>query len=199
MTKPTLTYPVLVEGKYDKIKLDSLFTAHVISTAGFGIFKDPEKRELIRRIATAAGGIIVAVDSDGGGTIIRGHISGILPKALIHTLHIPKIEGKERRKAAPSKEGTVGLEGIPANTLRALFAPYIMGTEPLAAAEPAPPITKARLYEDGFTGRAHSVERRAALCKALNLPENLTVPALIAAINAIGAAAYESAKIKLQG
>jgi len=37
---------IIVEGKYDKIKLSSIVDAVIIVTNGFGIFKDKEKLEL---------------------------------------------------------------------------------------------------------------------------------------------------------
>ena len=42
---------VIVEGKYDKIKLSTVLDTVIIQTDGFGIFKDKEKQKLIKRLA----------------------------------------------------------------------------------------------------------------------------------------------------
>ena len=42
---------VIVEGKYDKIKLSSVINGVIICTDGFHIFKDKEKMKLIRHYA----------------------------------------------------------------------------------------------------------------------------------------------------
>ena len=99
--------PVVVEGKYDKIKLSSVIDANVITTGGFGIFNKKEKLALIRTLAEK-GGIVILTDSDGAGGVIRSYIKSALPKEKIYNLYIPQIEGKERRKSTSSKEGTLG-------------------------------------------------------------------------------------------
>ena len=53
-----ISRPIIVEGKYDKIKLNSLVKANIITTDGFGVFSAKEKAKLIRRLA-AEHGIIV--------------------------------------------------------------------------------------------------------------------------------------------
>lgn len=47
----TLKEAVVVEGKYDKIKLASFLNAVIITTNGFAIYKDKEKLELIKYYA----------------------------------------------------------------------------------------------------------------------------------------------------
>ena len=46
-----LKQAVIVEGKYDKIKLSNLLDALILTTDGFGIFKDKEKQAFLRRLA----------------------------------------------------------------------------------------------------------------------------------------------------
>ena len=72
---------VIVEGKYDKIKLSSMLDAVIIVTNGFGIFKDAEKLELIRYYARTKG-IIILTDSDSAGRRIRGYIKGAVGKIV---------------------------------------------------------------------------------------------------------------------
>lgn len=191
--KIKLNQVVLVEGKYDKIKLSSLLDATILTTDGFRIFKEAEKRALLRRLA-AERGIIVVTDSDGAGRVIRGHIASILPRQQVVNLYIPKIKGKEARKAAPSKEGTLGVEGMDADLLRSLFAPYAVESKRSDFA----PVDRWRYYEDGFTGGPNSSRLRADLAKLLDLPDDLSANALLEAINLLGGLPlYETALARM--
>ena len=107
--KIRLSLPLIVEGRYDKATLSGFISGTVITTGGFSVFNNKEKQALIRRIAKD--GVIVMTDSDGGGRQIRAFLSGIIPKDKIHHLFIPEIEGKESRKARPSRSGKLGVEG----------------------------------------------------------------------------------------
>lgn len=181
---------VIVEGKYDKIKLDSLLEATIISVNGFGLFKDEEKKATVRALANKMGAIILC-DSDGGGTVIRRHLNSILPKDKCKNLYIPEIEGKERRKSEPSKEGKLGVEGIPADILRDLFIPF----ESSAESRDIIKINTADLFADGFSGTDGASEKRAELAKALGLPSNISSKLLVDAINVLGGREiYEKAK-----
>lgn len=183
---------LVVEGKYDKNTLAQLVDAPIFVTEGFGIFKDPEKLALLRAVAEKRG-LIVLTDSDGAGLVIRNHLKGAIDPALVKHAYIPDVFGKEKRKAAPGKEGKLGVEGMePAVLLQALRnagATIIDG--PVGAAIGRQPdaesieITKTDLYELGLTGRPDSKERRRALQKALALPENLSTSALLTALNCV--------------
>ena len=70
MQKIKLSQVIIVEGKYDKIKLGSVVDAAIICTNGFGIYNDPETVSLIRQYA-AASGVIILTDSDSAGLQIR--------------------------------------------------------------------------------------------------------------------------------
>ena len=183
---------LVVEGKYDKNTLAQLVDAPIFVTEGFGIFKDPEKLALLRAAAEKRG-LIVLTDSDGAGLVIRNHLKGAIDPALVKHAYIPDVFGKEKRKAAPGKEGKLGVEGMePTVLLQALRnagATIIDG--PVGAAIGRQPdaesieITKTDLYELGLTGRPDSKERRRALQKALGLPENLSTNALLTALNCV--------------
>ena len=108
---------LVVEGKYDKMKLSSLVQGVIIEVGGFGIFKDREKMEYLRALA-AKRGLIVLTDSDGAGFLIRHKLSSCIPHHQLKHAYIPDILGKERRKAAPSKEGKLGVEGMELSVLR---------------------------------------------------------------------------------
>ena len=171
-----ISRPIIVEGKYDKIKLNSLVKANIITTDGFGIFNAKEKAKLIRRLA-AERGIIVITDSDGAGLVIRNFLRNLVPKEKITHIYIPQIKGKERRNDAPSKEGFLGVEGMDADLLRKALAPFADGE-----LKPRMKMTKADLYELGLSGGADSALRREKLAKALDLPQNLSANALLEAI-----------------
>ncbi len=194
--RPRLTVdrPIIVEGRYDKITLSSVLDAEIIPTDGFSIFNNKEKLALIRRLGEARG-VIVLTDSDGAGKLIRSYISSALPKDKIIHLYTPSIEGKERRKREPSKEGLLGVEGMEADRLYRLFAPFATNGYPLneksaqnstpAAGEGRPPrrVEKRDLYADGLSGKEGAAERREALAAALELPRGMTADALLGAIN----------------
>lgn len=185
---------VLVEGRYDKIKLDSILDATVIAVNGFGLFKDEEKKATIRALAEKCGAIILC-DSDGGGTVIRSHLNSILPKECRINLYIPEIAGKERRKASPSKEGKLGVEGMDAEFLRNLFLPFASDA-PLGSRSD---ISSADLFADGFSGGENSSGKRAALAKALGLPSSISAKLLVDAINILGGREiYEEKKNELR-
>ena len=174
--KMRIALPVIVEGKYDKIKLDSVLSATVLTTGGFGIFNSREKKALIRRLCRD--GVILLCDSDGAGKVIRGYLKSFLPPERVYDLYIPKIAGKERRKRVGSKEGTLGVEGMDAALLRALFAPYAADSLP-----PRAPITKADFYAFGLSGGENAAARRDALAAHFDLPSGMTANALIAALS----------------
>ncbi len=176
MDRLKIHLPVIVEGKYDKNKLSSVIDADIFTTGGFGIFNQKEKLDFFRRISRD--GVIVLCDSDGAGTQIRSYISSAVEKDKIFSLYTPQIEGKERRKKQASKEGFLGVEGMDADILRAMFAPFAEGNTPELDR-----ITKLDLYEAGLTGTADSSERRERLAKHLSLPGKLSVNAFLSALN----------------
>ena len=180
MKKLRIIYPVIVEGKYDKIRLTSIFEAHVVTTDGFGVFNKKEKMALIRALA-AESKLIVLTDSDGAGKLIRSHLTGSVPKEKLIQLYIPRVEGKERRKEAPSAEGTLGVEGMSNDVLYDLLLPYTEEGEPIEAN----PISKTDLYVDGLTGGENSKEKRDALAASLGLPPNMTPNALLEALKVV--------------
>ena len=176
-------YPVLVEGKYDRLRLLSVIDGDIYTTEGFGIFKSTEKRMLLTALSQKTR-IIVLTDSDGAGKVIRSHISSLIPRDRIIPLYIPQIAGKERRKSEPSKEGYLGVEGMERALLRSLLSPYREGGNPAGDSEKRK-ITKADLYEDGLTGAPDSTARRDALANRLGLPAGMTPNAFLAAINVL--------------
>ncbi len=173
---------VIVEGKYDKIKLSGIIDAPIIQTDGFGIFKDKELQLLIRKLAEKKG-ILVLTDSDSAGFKIRSFIgSTVDQKDIIHA-YIPDIFGKESRKTEPSKEGKLGVEGVSEEII--MQALRNAGVFCETATVPERPITKLDLYELGFTGGADSSKKRAALLKYYSFPSRLSANSLIKVLNCI--------------
>lgn len=175
-----IKYPIIVEGKYDKIKICSLFDATVVVTNGFAIFNQKEKLALLRSMADKAGKIILLTDSDGGGHLIRSHVkSAIAPEKIIN-LYTPKTQGKEKRKKEPSREGYLGVEGIDAQVINGLLSPFC---EDAPDTDKKSPITKADLYALGLSGREDSKSRREALLISLGLPHDMSPNAMLGALN----------------
>lgn len=181
MEKIKIDKVIVVEGKYDKIKLSSLLDAYILTTDGFGIFQNDEKKALFRRLADERG-LIVASDADGAGLVIRNYFNSIIPKNKLFHVYIPAVCGKEKRKTSPSKEGTLGVEGMEASLLRERFLPYATEVSRPDCEE----ITLMTLYDDGFRGKDGSDEKRKAFLQAAKLPTNLSAKALVGAVNLLG-------------
>ena len=176
---------VIVEGKYDKIKLSSLIDGLIIETGGFQIFSDREKIELLRRLADTRG-LLILTDSDSAGFLIRNHIQSCIPKEKIRHAYIPDLYGKEKRKLHPSKEGKLGVEGIdPEILLESIRRSGASAIEGAGSSEEKRKITKLDLYEDGFSGGADSSKKRQVLLRELGLPERLTAKALVPVLNSL--------------
>ena len=174
---------IVVEGRYDKNALKQVVDAVVVETRGFGVFSDRERLALLRRLA-AERGLILLTDSDGAGFVIRNFLKGAIPKSRLKQAYIPDVYGKERRKAAPGKEGKLGVEGMPPQVLlEALERAGAVFEDGGASEEARRPVTKADFYQLGLTGGPDSGAKRAALLKKLGLPERMTANALLEAVN----------------
>ena len=174
---------ILVEGRYDKNTLRQVVDAVVIESGGFAIFNDRQKQKLLRTMAEARG-LIVLTDPDGAGFLIRNFIKSCVPPERIKQAYVPDIKGKEKRKARPSREGKLGVEGMRAEilleALRRAGASF-EDEEPQTRKER---ITKADLYRLGLSGRERSAQLRAVLLQQLDLPERLSADALLEVVNA---------------
>lgn len=173
---------VIVEGKYDKIKLESIIDAVIIQTNGFAVFKDNEKMALIKHFANT-NGIIILTDSDTAGFKIRNYLKGTIENNKITNVYIPDIFGKEKRKLKPSKEGKLGVEGIDKNVIVDAFIKAGIIFSDKIKTENA--VSRLDLYNDGFSGTENSSENRRILLKYLNLPELLTTASLLEVLNSM--------------
>ena len=178
MDRLKIPYPVIVEGKYDRAKLSSVIDARIITTDGFGIFKNKEKTALLRALAKKTP-LIVLTDPDGAGGVIRSHICSVLPADSVIRLYVPRVKGVEKRKKEPSAEGVLGVEGMDTEHLRRIFLPYAQDDGGRWAENP---LCAADLMRDGLTGGEGSAERRNKLCAVLDLPPDMNAKALLAAL-----------------
>lgn len=170
---------IIVEGKYDKIKLSSVVDGIIIVTNGFRIFKDKEKLELIRYYARTTG-IIILTDSDSAGRKIRGYIKGAVHDGSIKNVYIPDIFGKEKRKDKPSAEGKLGVEGIDSDILIEAFEKAgITASE----SDSVHDITNMTLFENGLSGGQNSKLLRERLQMKLGLPSLMSSASLIEVLN----------------
>ena len=176
---------IVVEGRYDKNALKQVVDAVVVETRGFGVFSDKERLALLRRMAEERG-LILLTDSDGAGFVIRNFLKGAIPKSRLKQAYIPDVYGKERRKAAPGKEGKLGVEGMPPQVLlEALERAGAVFEDGGASEEERRPVTKADFYQLGLTGAPDSGARREALLRRLRLPERMSANALLEAVNVL--------------
>lgn len=177
--KIKLTQAVIVEGKYDKIKLSNILDAFIIETNGFSIFKDKQKLAFIKSLARDRG-IIIMTDSDHAGFMIRNYISKGIPSENITNVYIPDVFGKEKRKLEPSKEGKLGVEGMPKDViLDALNKANVNSTQ----FDNPNPITNYDMFELGLSGTPNAKENKKVLLKKLNLPEFISTNSLISFLN----------------
>jgi len=169
---------IIVEGKYDKMRLEKVCSSPIFTTEGFRIFKDKEKREFLKKLAKTRG-LLILTDSDRAGFMIRNHIKGFISEGEIKQAYIPEIFGKEKRKSTPSKEGKLGVEGIDEKLLSEVLVKY---ASPLDSGEK---ITKNDLYDAGLYGGTDCAAARASLCRRLSVPEKISVNSLLDALNAL--------------
>lgn len=173
---------IVVEGRYDKNTLAQIVDAPILETKGFGLFKDPKQLELLRSVAKKRG-LIVLTDSDGAGFVIRNHIKSAIPSKYLKHAYIPDVAGKEKRKAAPGKEGKLGVEGMSPEVLLAALKNAGATIEGESSARGNDQITKQDFVEFGLSGGPNASERRKRLQNRLHLPEHMSANALLQALN----------------
>ena len=179
--KPRIREVIIVEGRYDKNVLSQVVDAVILTTEGFGVFRDKEKLAYFRRLAEKRG-VILLTDPDGAGFVIRNHLKGALPPEQVKQAYVPDVMGKERRKRKGGKEGKLGVEGMSPDVLLAALrncGATFEGEEPV---KQSAGITRADLMDKGLIGPG-SAARRAGLIQALQLPEHLTTAGLLDALN----------------
>lgn len=178
MEKPKIIQAILVEGKYDGAKLSSLVDALILTTGGFDIYKDKEKKALLKELARRQG-LVILTDSDAAGFRIRNYVTNLVGAEYVYQAYVPSIRGKESRKAVPGKEGLLGVEGVDGKWI-------LKALEPLITQVPEPEgraITYGDLYDWGVSGKADSAQARREFCRRLALPLRLSKKELVEVLN----------------
>lgn len=181
MSKLRIEEVIVVEGKYDAVKLADLVDALIVPTKGFSIFTSEETKQLILKLGQKRG-IIVLTDSDAAGFRIRNYVNKLAAGLCVKNAYVPALAGKEKRKSQPSKEGLLGVEGVPAEAIvRALRT---VGAHE-AKARSGRQITYTDLFELGLSGTQGSAEKRRAWLASIGLPPRLSKKALCEALNSL--------------
>lgn len=175
---------IVVEGRYDKNALSQVVDTLILETSGFGVFKNREQMDLLRRVAQRRG-LIVLTDSDGAGFLIRNRIRGAIPASQVKHAYIPDIYGKERRKRKPGCEGKLGVEGMTPQILEEVLrrAGAVVRKAGEQEKGQGPNLTKADLMSYGLVGMPDSAKRRKDFLTALELPEYVSANALLDILN----------------
>ena len=170
---------IVVEGRYDRNTLSQVVDALIFETGGFGIFHHPEKLEALRMLAEQRG-LIILTDSDGAGFVIRNRLKGLLPQDRIRQAYVPAVEGKEKRKEKPSRQGLLGVEGMRPEVL-------IEALRRAGATENdnAPWASSALFFSLGLTGKNGSAQLRKKLAESLDLPADISQTDLKKAVSTL--------------
>lgn len=170
---------IIVEGKYDKLKLENFVDGMIFATDGFGIFKNKDLQKNLCALSKQKGAIILT-DSDRAGFIIRKFLHDILSSCQLYDLYIPDIYGKEKRKESLSAEGKLGVEGMNDEVLRKLLESFKS-----VVSEPKTPIKEIDLYECGLFGLPNSTASRREFQGWLGLPGRLNKNMLLKVLNSM--------------
>ncbi len=176
---------IVVEGKYDKIKLSQIFDTSIICVDGFRIYNNENIINFLKKLSLA-NGVIIFTDSDSAGFRIRNYIKNKLAGLNVKHAFIPDVYGKESRKEKPSKEGKLGVEGIDDNIILdsvkkcgATFLDDIKNDEN----ENITLLKKFDLYSLGLYGQQNSKALREDLLKELSLPNHMSANMLLDVLN----------------
>lgn len=182
MDKLKLRQAIVVEGKYDQNTLRQIVDTAIFTTNGFTGMKDPALLRLLQQAAQTTG-LVILTDSDGAGFLIRNTLKSALPETGVLHAYIPDLPGKEKRKAAPGKEGLLGVEGMTKEILLEALsnAGADLGGEPVK--KKGDGITKLDLYTAGLSGRPDSQKKREAFLSRLRFPAHMSANALLDALN----------------
>ncbi len=175
---------IIVEGKYDKIKLKNFIDAEIFTTDGFAIFKNRKKTEMLKKIAEQRG-LIVLTDSDSAGFVIRGHLTSVINPKYITNVFVPEIKGKEKRKPEASAQGLLGVEGLSMQVITEALKRAGVNVDSTVPQEHTEKINHTDLFKLGLSGGADSKRRRKNLCDRLQLPTGMSTNQLLTALNSL--------------
>jgi len=188
--KISLRQVIVCEGKYDAIRLSSLFDTLILPTHGFQVYSNIELRTWLKKLAEQRG-LVIVTDSDSAGFQIRAYLKSFIPDERLQHVYIPDVLGKEPRKVKPASEGKLGVEGIQTKALLDAFerTGLLKNQAPLSV-----PLSRLVLYRDGFSGTSGAKARYQQLLKALGLPGRLSVNHFCACVSQ---EEYDKAKERL--
>ena len=176
---------LVVEGKYDKIKLSQIFDTSIICVDGFRIYNNKNIINFLKKLSLT-NGVIIFTDSDRAGFRIRNYIKNKLSGLNVKNAFIPDVYGKESRKEKPSKEGKLGVEGIDDNIILdsvkkcgATFLDDIKDEKN----KKIKLLKKFDLYSLGLYGQQNSKALREDLLKELSLPNHMSSNMLLDVLN----------------
>ena len=167
---------IIVEGRYDKIRLSNIVDADIIAVNGFSVFKDDSMKKTLKKLAREKG-VIILTDSDTAGYRIRVFISQILSGCDVVNILAPQITGKEKRKTNPSAQGYVGIEGTEDDILIKLLSEYVSDKEVKCDIMPSD------LYQLGFIGCDGAKEKKNKLLLSLGVQQNISNNFLLRLLN----------------
>ena len=170
---------IVVEGKYDKMRVANAVDGVIIETDGFAAFSSNELKSMLKSLAKEHN-IIIMTDPDDAGFRIRSHIASMLPKDRVRHALVPDIYGKEHRKEAASKEGKLGVEGMPTEIIIESLKNAGLSESKNETREK---VTAFDLYDLGLTGKKNSQSRRRALLSSLGLPQRTGIQLLLSFVN----------------
>ena len=174
---------IIVEGVYDKIKLSGFIDGIILVTNGFTVFKDKRLIESIKTFAKETG-IVILTDSDTAGFKIRNYIKQSVEEGIVLHAYVPDIHGKEKRKAAPGKEGLLGVEGIDNETILDALKKAGCTIDGDRQSKKSPQkITKAHMFSAGLSGGADSSEKRKKMATLLGIPAKISANMLLDVVN----------------
>lgn len=171
-----LSYPIVVEGKYDKIRLAGFVSSPIITLGGFSAFNSKETIETLRTFGK--NGLIILTDSDKAGVFIRGKLKGLLGDVKLINVYTPVIKGSDSRRNHVVKDGVLGVESVDSDILYDLLKPLENQTPKKAF------LTRSVAFADGICGRNESSVIRKKLCREFAIPESVNANMLIEYINA---------------
>lgn len=177
---------IIVEGKYDKIKISQLFDTVIIKTDGFAIYKDKKTVDLIKKLADSRG-VIILTDSDNSGLMIRNYLKNVLKDSNVKHAFVPTVKGKEKRKAIPSKQGLLGVEGIENEMIinAVLSCARLDDDNEFMSSKNNDNILRLDLYKMGLLGGENSAYLRKKLLNYLSLPENMSTSMFLDVLNTL--------------
>lgn len=176
MDKLKIDKLIIVEGKYDKIRLENIVDADVFAVNGFSVFNDPAVKSTLKSLSRDKG-VIILTDSDTAGYKIRVYLTKLLCNADITNVFLPQIHGKEKRKASLSAEGYLGVEGIDNELILTKLKQY--SSQSTMRNE----IDIAMLYDLGYVGRPGSKTKRNELLRFMGVQSNISNKFLLRLIN----------------